>query len=48
MYAAEKEADDSQIVMQITDKVQDDKIEPNKVMSQDPMPGMCSLLRINY
>jgi len=39
VYAAEKEADDSQIVMQITDKVQDDKIEPNKVMSQDPMPG---------
>ena len=37
---AQEEAEDAEVVLQITDKVQSEKVDANKVMSQDPKPGL--------
>lgn len=37
---AQEEADDSEVVLQITDKVQSEKVSANKIMTQDPKPGL--------
>lgn len=37
---AEETAEDSEIVLQIVDKVESDKVEVNRIMMQDPMPGV--------
>lgn len=40
---AEAKADDSDVVMQIVDKVQNDKVEANKIMTQDPRAGLITV-----
>lgn len=37
---AQEEADDSEVVLQIIDKVQNEKVSANKIMTQDPKPGL--------
>lgn len=37
---AQEEAEAAEVVLQITDKVQSEKVDANKVMSQDPKPGL--------
>ncbi len=40
---AQEEAESSEIVLQIVDKIESDKVEVNKIMTQDPMPGVITL-----
>lgn len=40
---AEQEAEASDIVMQIVNKVQNEKVAANKIMNQDPKPGLITI-----
>lgn len=40
---AEAQADDSDVVLQIIDKVQNEKVDANKIMSQDPRAGLITI-----
>lgn len=40
---AKEEADSSDVVMQIVSKVENEKVEANKVMTQDPKPGLITV-----